>query len=274
MEPTAHYGCHVVESGRVMKADRELLVEEPLLILAGERKLATLMRTPGQEIELTIGFLFTEGLIRSTSDLGAVSFCNGREGPANVVRVTPAAGRTLADGGEHREIFSSCSLCGKETIDTLARELAVFDKEPARLSAPAITGLAEEIRARQPWFRSTGASHAAALALLPLDARSLGEMIVREDVGRHNALDKAVGAALGRGMDLKRAVLLMSGRLSLEMVIKAARAGIRHVAGVSAPTAAAVELARRLNMFLAGFTRGASFTVYSCAAALVEAERQ
>ena len=270
MEPTAHHTCHVVEAGRVQAAERDLLVEEPLLIQQGDTSLVTLMRTPGHEIELAIGYLLTEGLIRSMSDLGAVSFCSAEGGQPNVVRVTPAAGRALAAPDRYRAIFSSCSLCGKEALDELAREVPAFERDPARLTALGIAEMGRVMRERQAWFRATGASHAAGLALRPLDRASLDAMIVREDIGRHNALDKAAGAALARGMDLRRGVLFLSGRLSLEMVAKAARAGIRDVAGVSAPTSLAVDLARRLGMFLAGFARGESFTIYAGAEALRE----
>jgi len=125
--------------------------------------------------------------------------------------------------------------------------------------------VAEAMAGAQPIFRSTGGAHAATLSQTPFE-----EAIVREDLGRHNALDKALGAALVRSMDLSRSLLMLSSRLSFEMVAKAARAGVADVAGVSAPSAAAVRLARRLRMFLAGFVRGDTMTVYAGADALSE----
>ncbi len=116
-------------------------------------------------------------------------------------------------------------------------------------------------------FRQTGGAHAAALAELPFDAAG-GRIVVREDLGRHNALDKAVGAAAAMGIALERSLLMLSGRLSVEMIAKAARAGITDLAGVSAPSALGVDLARRLDMFVAGFVRGDAMTVYSGASAL------
>jgi FdhD protein len=248
---------------------RELLAEEPLLIQFGDQPLVTLMRTPGNEVELAMGYLRTEGIIRSANEVGTITFRQDGAGRGNVVEVSPASG---ADRGRsvpsHRRVFSSCGVCGFEQIREVARDLSPFSLEAGRLTCGQVVALAGRMRERQAGFQRTGASHAAALAIRPLDAGSLGRAIVREDVGRHNALDKVVGAAMESALDLGQGVLCLSSRLSFEMVAKAARAGIADVVAVSAPTTLAVDLAQRLGMFLAGFARGDAFTVYSGGEAL------
>jgi FdhD protein len=254
---------------------RELLAEEPLLIRFGDQPLVTLMRTPGSEVELALGFLRTEGIIRSAGEVGTITFRQDGAGGGNVVEVTPAdvaaGGAARAPGRgipSHRRVFSSCGVCGFEQIREVARDLAPFSLPAGRLTCGQVVALAGQMRERQAGFRSTGASHAAALAVRPLDAASLERAIVREDVGRHNALDKVVGAAMESAVDLGQGVLCLSSRLSFEMVAKAARAGIVDVVAVSAPTTLAVDLAQRLGMFLAGFARGDAFTGYSGVEAL------
>ncbi|MCY2923929.1 MAG: formate dehydrogenase accessory sulfurtransferase FdhD [Planctomycetota bacterium] len=263
MEPTIRQRCFVVESGLIRPADRDLLGEEPLTIRVGQTPVATLMRTPGHEVELALGHLVTEGLIAGAGEVGAIGFCPDGGVEPNVVQVTLAQPSSAPLLPPHRRVFSSCALCGAEQIEQAARDLRAFAPRPRSLSPASLSALAEGMGRGQVLFPATGASHAAAIAMRPLDDAALGAMIVREDIGRHNALDKAVGAALGDGLDLRQAVLCLSSRLSFEMVAKAARAGIADVIGLSAPTALAVALARRLGMFLAGFVRGATFTVYS-----------
>lgn len=258
------HACHVAQSGAVQPAQRQLLAEEPLVIRVGRRPIATLMRTPGNDVELAMGFLLTEGIIDSRGEVEEAVPVPGPRGEANTVRVLLSAGADRRRArAPHRRVFSSCSICGTEQIKEVARGMTPFSLPPGRLTCQAVTSLAAQMRPRQEFFESTGASHAAALAMRPLDAASLGRMILREDIGRHNALDKAVGAAMEAGLDLPGAVLCLSSRLSFEMIAKAARAGIADVVGVSAPTTLAVDLAERLGMFLAGFARGDAFTVYA-----------
>jgi FdhD protein len=241
-----------------------LLAEEPLLIQLGDQPLVTLMRTPGNEVDLALGWLLTEGVVASADEVGAIAFCKAAADGVNVVRVSLAGGSEPARVvAPHRRVFSSCSICGAEQIEEVARDLRPFSLERGRLSCSGITAMAGQMRQRQAHFRTTGASHAAGIAPRPLDDASLAGMIVREDIGRHNALDKAVGAAAALELDLRQRVLCLSGRLSFEMVAKAARAGVADVVAVSAPTALAVDLAVRLGMFLAGFARGEDFTVYA-----------
>ncbi len=259
--------CVVYRDGSLTPEPRRLVREEPLTIHLGDRPLVTLMRTPGHERELALGYLLTEGLISSTRDVGLIRFCeSGAEEGAGELWVELAPGAALRrEPDSHRRVYSSCCLCGAEAIDEVARDLTPF---PAAEVAPEdLCEVARRLRAGQPLFEATGGTHAAALVELPLSAD--GPVFVREDLGRHNALDKAVGAgAMSRLAAGSRSyehgwLLFLSGRLSFEMVAKAARAGLGIVAGVSAPTALGVQLARRLNMFLAGFVRGETLTVYS-----------
>lgn len=269
LQPTRRHPCQVVEAGVIRSDWRELLAEEPLLIQFDDQPLVTLMRTPGNEVELALGYLLSEGIIHSASEVGAITFRQDGAQRGNVVEVTPVGraerGRSVPS---HRRVFSSCGVCGFEQIREVARDLSPFSRATGRLACGQIVALAGRMRERQAGFQSTGASHAAALAMRPLDAGSLERAIVREDVGRHNALDKVVGAAMESALALEQAVLCLSSRLSFEMVAKAARAGIADVVAVSAPTTLAVDLAQRLGMFLAGFARGNAFTVYSGSEAL------
>lgn len=257
-----------LKEGRWSAETRELVREEPLLILLGDTPAATLMRTPGQERELVLGFLLSEGLIRSPADVGALAFCEDPlVGGENQVRVTlvPEAKARLPEIS-HRHVLSSCGVCGAKAIDAVAQSVKPFLRPAGRLSVGDVFRACQLMSESQEVFRHTGGAHAVALAPIPLTSPS--DTIVREDLGRHNALDKAIGAAALAGRALDQYLLFSSGRLSYEMVAKAARAGVSHLASVSAPTSLAVATARRLNMFLAGFVRGTAMTVYCGAEAL------
>ena len=262
-QPTAPFVGHVVDAGSVKSQPREVIEEQPLRIIVNGKPLATLMRTPGGEIELTLGFLLSEGMIQTRAEVGAISFCrDGAWGKPGEVLVRLTASTNATHG--YRDVLSSCSLCSDAWIEKFADGIVPFSKSPGRLYTPDIFRLRALMSASQPLFDRTGASHAAALIEPRIGGDSAKEIVVvREDVGRHNALDKAIGAALGAGMHLDRSLLLLSSRLSFEMVSKAARAGISDVAGVSAPSAVAIRLAQRLGMFLAGFVRGETMTVYA-----------
>ncbi len=210
----------------------------------------------------------TEGLIRSHRQIASISYLpDGSFLAAGVVHVRLTEELSKQAKRQHRNIFSSCSLCGSDLIEAFAEGLRSCEKPAARLHLQDIFRLRDAMETAQIAFRQTGGTHAAALAELPVDTAS-GRIVVREDIGRHNALDKAVGAAIAMDIALDRSLLLLSGRLSLEMVAKAARAGISDLAGLSAPSALGVDLARRLGMFLAGFVRSDTMTVYSGVAAL------
>jgi FdhD protein len=240
----------------------ELIIEEPLLITIAGKSIVTLMCTPGDEISLALGYLLTEGIIRSMNDIGAIAFC--REESGNVVRVTPCDGIDLLSRSDaYRTVFSSCSICGREAIQAVTSCLRPFTKQGGRLSPEAIFELGACMNSKQRYFRRTGGTHAAVFARIERRGIVAESTIVKEDIGRHNALDKAVGEALRRKAPFGDSFLFLSGRMSFEMVAKAARAGISDIAAISAPTALAVELAKQLGMFLAGSARGRSAVVYS-----------
>ena len=227
----------------------EVAVEEPLEIRVDGQPLAVTMRTPGHDEELALGFLYGEGLIDSVHEAGLT-----RDLAANTIEVT---GPLLRDPGTRRfYTTSSCGVCGKGALE----EVSVY--APRLAGGPSVerallAGLPD--RLRQPTFERTGGLHAAGLF------SAAGELVlVREDVGRHNALDKVIGRALLNGrLPLSEMMLCVSGRLAFELVQKAAVAGAPILVGVGAPTSLAVELATDRDMTLAGFARGDRINIYS-----------
>ncbi|CAN5340417.1 formate dehydrogenase accessory sulfurtransferase FdhD [soil metagenome] len=240
--------------------------EEPLEIRVGGRPLAVTMRTPGDDFDLARGFLVSEGVVSAASDVAAIRYCAGATvdgaNTYNVLDVLLADGMAAPDPSIERNFFttSSCGVCGKaslEAVRTVSRW--VVEHDPVRLSPATIATMPDRLRAAQRVFDRTGGLHAAAL----FDAD--GELlVVREDVGRHNAVDKVVGWALGAGaLPLTGATLMVSGRASFELVQKAVMAGVPALAAVSAPSSLAVDLAREMGLTLVGFLRGTSMNVYS-----------
>ena len=247
---------------------RDALVgEEPLEIRVDGASLAVTMRTPGNDYELAAGFLVSEGVISRAADFGGATYCRGEgKGDPNEYNVLDVL---LGDGVEPpspdlaRRFYttSSCGICGKANIGAIGTESA-FDPPGAELeiALKELLALPDRLRERQEVFEETGGLHAAAL----FDATS-GEMLVsREDVGRHNAVDKVIGWALMEGMlPLAGCVLQVSGRAGFELVQKAKMAGIPIFSAVSAPSTLAVELAVASEITLAGFVRGDSLVAYS-----------
>lgn len=238
-------------------------VEEPLEIRVGAETLAVTMRTPGHDFDLAAGWLVSEGIVHAPDEIVRMEHCREirspeEEGNVVVVRTTaPAAGRT----DRARRLLltsSSCGLCGKGSIESLRGR---FPPVPpgARLDPAVLSRLPDALRAAQGNFDQTGGIHAAGVFSLE------GEPLVcREDIGRHNAVDKAIGSLFRQGrLPLSRAVLLVSGRASFEIVQKALAAAIPVVAAVSAPSSLAIDLARESGMTLAGFLREGGFNVYS-----------
>ncbi|RAS64584.1 FdhD protein [Lentzea atacamensis] len=254
----------VSPSGRSRRVDA-LAAEEPLELRVNGRSLAVTMRTPGQDVELAHGFLLSEGVIGSAEDVSIARFCEGT-GPDgmntyNVLDIALADGVPPPDTGVERNFYttSSCGVCGKTALDAVklkTRHSPALD--PVRVTPEALTGFPDALRERQKVFESTGGLHAAGLFVN-------GELlVVREDVGRHNAVDKVLGwAVLQNLVPLRGAVLMVSGRASFELVQKAAMAGIPVLAAVSAPSSLAVELAEEQGMTLIGFLRGDSMNVYT-----------
>lgn len=241
-----------------------LAVEEPLELRVHGERLVTTMRTPGSDAELALGFLFSEGLIRSAQDISSLSHCGRADDRSseNVLDIVPAPGVVIeleASARRGAAVTSSCGVCGRQQIDDLLAGL-----RPLAPGAPLPMGLLERapaaLGAAQPLFTATGGVHAAAL----FDAS--GELLVaKEDVGRHNAVDKAIGALLrsGRLPSTPPALLFVSSRASFDIVQKAARAQIPFVACMGAASSLAVELAERCGICLTAFARADRSTVYT-----------
>jgi len=249
--------------GKLVRKDDYLAAEEPLEIRVGESPLSVTMRTPGHDLELAAGFLFTEGIVQLREQIIALENSSnddaGKRG--NVVRAALAA-ESMPDFDKMRRHFfaaSSCGICGKASIDSVRSRLLSSPNPDFRIDPGLLVTLPEALRSAQDVFERTGGLHAAAL----FNAR--GELLVlREDIGRHNAVDKVIGWALLKDrVPLGECVLLVSGRGGFEIIQKAIVAGIPVVASVSAPSSLAVQLARELRQTLIGFLRGKRFVIYA-----------
>lgn len=238
--------------------ERELLAEEPLAIRIDGQPYVVVMRTPGLEKEHALGFCLGEGLIDSPADAATVALCDGEE--SNVVTVTLAAGRREAAASLlERKGFvsqSSCGICGKELIEDLHQVVSPLGSGPV-IDIEAAIALLAGLDRWQPLRKTTRAAHAVVL----LDG-NLEFLASAEDVGRHNALDKAVGQLLARDRLAETAVAALSSRISYEMVQKAGRAGIGIILALSRPTALAVDMARSLNMALAALENKDGLVIY------------
>jgi len=255
-----------VGSAPVVRED-VLAVEEPLEIRVGGTALAITMRTPGHDFDLAAGFLVSEGVISSGEHFGAARYCAGAtvEGlnTYNVLDVTLAPGVAPPDPSLERNFYttSSCGLCGKASIDAV-RTLSSFavDADAMTIDAALLVTFPDRLRAGQDVFDKTGGLHAAAL----FDAVTGELLVLREDVGRHNAVDKVIGWAVKENLlPLRGMVLQVSGRASFELTQKASMAGIPFLAAVSAPSSLAVELAAEMGITVVGFLRGDSMVVYT-----------
>ncbi|MGH2516944.1 MAG: formate dehydrogenase accessory sulfurtransferase FdhD [Ktedonobacterales bacterium] len=254
----------------------ELVAEEPLEIRVKCRSasgkttyetLAVVMRTPGQDDELAAGFLFSEGLLVGRGEIATIAPGFDTDGlPSdNVIDVTPTPGVDLAqrahDEGYSRKfaVNSSCGVCGKNTVSAACAVLPPVPKDDFFVSPEVMYALPDTLRSVQRVFNATGGLHGA--GIFDRGGNLIG---VREDIGRHNAVDKLVGRALLDGaLPLRRRILMVSGRLSFEIVLKALAAGIPLLAAVSAPSSLAIDLANTGGITLAAFVRGASMNVYT-----------
>jgi FdhD protein len=254
----------VRDRDRFERPDR-LATEEPMEIRvhgAGQEPVtvAVTMRTPGNDFELAVGFLTTEGLIHAKDDVQSVVYCDLPEGEQQYNVVTVRLAHPFDPDSIKRNFYatSSCGVCGKASLDQVQVSCAPVGPGP-EVAASVISGLPETVRRTQRIFEQTGGLHAA--GLFDPDGTLVS---VREDVGRHNAVDKLVGEALlGGNLPLSDRILMVSGRVSFEIVQKAAMAGVPMVCAVSAPSSLAVESARELGLTLVGFVRGSSFNVYT-----------
>jgi len=240
-----------------------LAVEEPLEIRLAGSSLSVTMRTPGEDEELVAGFLFSEGIIAGADDLDVVARYRGPDGDpddGNVMNVILKGDARVAKERLRRNFIasSSCGLCGKATIDAIRAELPTVQSNLA-ISVDRLNSLAAAMHQAQSTFEKTGGLHAA--GLFDADGRLL---VLREDIGRHNAVDKVIGhMVLARAVPLDRNVLMVSGRVSFEIVQKALTARIPVIAAVSAPSSMAVQMALAADMTLIGFVRNGGFNIYA-----------
>jgi FdhD protein len=253
--------------GEAPTRERDTLAgEEPLELRIGGRSYAVTMRTPGADFDLAAGFLVSEGVISKTEQLSAMRYCASSDDEPNqynLLDLTLASDVSPPDESTARAFFttSSCGLCGKASIDAVrTRSTFHVSDDPLRVSAELLVSLPGRLREAQKVFEKTGGLHAAAL----FNGQTGDILTLREDVGRHNAVDKVVGWALREGrLPLRETILLVSGRASFELVQKAIMAGIPMLCAVSAPSSLAVDLAQEANMSLIGFLRDPSMVIYS-----------
>ncbi|MCA0156891.1 formate dehydrogenase accessory sulfurtransferase FdhD [Tsukamurella sp. M9C] len=258
----------VTVGGDPLRRIDTLAVEEPLEIRVAGAPLAVTMRTPGHDVELAAGFLVSEGVIGAAEEFRSAIHCGGpgtggEINEYNVLDIALAEGVRPPAPDVTRNFYttSSCGMCGKASIDAV-RTVSRFDvrADPVVVGADRVAELPDRLRAGQAVFDKTGGLHAAGL----FDAGTGELLVLREDVGRHNAVDKVIGWALLQGrLPLRGVILQVSGRASFELVQKAAMAGIPVLSAVSAPSSLAVELADEAGLTLLGFVRGDHMNVYS-----------
>src|SRR5438309_2424313 len=240
----------------------DLTIEEPLEIRIGRKTVATTMRTPGHDQELAAGFLLSEGIIRASDEIDKFSRPSGARNRENIITVTLDEGIRPKLNSTQRfgAISSSCGICGKESIAAIRQNFPPIETDPGiRIRLETLLSLPALLRQNQGDFARTGGIHAAGIFALDGKPR-----LVREDIGRHNAVDKVIGRAfLDRELPLASCILLVSGRASFETMQQALSAGIPIVASVSAPSTLAMEFARECNQTLIGFLRPPSFNIYS-----------
>lgn len=251
-----------LREGGTAEHDDWVVVEEPLEIRVAGEPLAVIMRTPGHDLELASGFALTEGIVRSFAEIGTVRHCPEAPDGAgmNQVAIALVPGTPFDPGRFRRNLMASaaCGLCGRASLEALSAQ-ARPSVSTARVRAEVLAALPGRLMVSQGVFRRTGALHAA--GLFDLGGRP---MVVREDVGRHNAVDKAVGRALMEGLVLDDSILLVSGRTSFEILQKAAVARIPIVGAVSGPTTLAIDTARAFRITLVNFLRDGGMNVASC----------
>ncbi|OBK77244.1 formate dehydrogenase accessory sulfurtransferase FdhD [Mycobacterium sp. 1274761.0] len=263
---TARRKASHLAAGEEVTRPETLVVEEPLEIRVNGKPVTVTMRTPGADVELAQGFLLTEGVIGHRDDLATVRYCKGT-GPDdlntyNVLDATLSPGVAMPQVDITRNFYttSSCGVCGKASLEAV-RTISRYSPgdDATQVAADALSAMPELLRTEQKVFASTGGLHGAAL----FDATG-GLLAVREDIGRHNAVDKVIGWAVEQNkVPLTETVLLVSGRASFELTQKAVMAGIPVMAAVSAPSSLAVDLASQSGVTLVAFLRGDSMNVYT-----------
>jgi len=250
------------ENGKVTSCEDPVSIEEPIEVRINGVPIAVIMRTPGSDFELAAGFIVTEGMIDSIGQIGTISYCDKAEEPnrQNVVDVCLSEGVEIDQQKFKRNFYasSSCGVCGKASIESINTRIEKLGLS-LHVDGDILCGLPELMRSEQAVFSKTGSLHAAAL----FDCH--GTLLrLREDVGRHNAVDKLVGSYALKGQNVpKESLMLVSGRTSFEIIQKAASVGIEFVAAVSGPSSLAVDLAKSLNMGLVGFLRPPTYNIYA-----------
>ncbi len=259
MKTTERKRLRIQEGREAQMNPDSLAVEEPLEIRLQNTALSVTMRTPGDDFELAAGFLFTEGMIRSAGEIGSMRHCDQTE-ERNIVDVHPADGVQIDTTQLQRNFYatSSCGICGKAAIDQIRTMAPPFESD-LKVSSLLLASLPTAMRREQDAFEKTGGLHAAALF------DGFGKLgVLREDVGRHNAVDKSIGhMLLKEKCPLDHHILMISGRASFEILQKARMASIPIVCAVSAPSCLAVDFAEENGMTLVGFLRGSEMNVYS-----------
>jgi len=258
---------HKVSAGTITETADKVAVEEPLQIqlvystATGQmmKDIAVTMRTPGNDEELAAGFLFTEGIIKSAEDISKIKHAHADENLVQVIlkeNIMPA----LANAARNFYTTSSCGICGKASIDAIQTHSQYGEvKNNSIIPASVFYTLQNELKEQQQVFEDTGGIHAS--ALFDVDGKFI---MLREDVGRHNALDKIIGTAMmKKQLPLNNCILLLSGRASFELLQKAVMAGIKIIASVGAPSSLAVEMAKENDVTLIGFLKEDRFNIYS-----------
>jgi FdhD protein len=264
MADRASHRARVLRYGeQAERRDDQLAAEEPLEVRLNGEALTVMMRTPGHDRELALGFCYGEGIIRSAADVTDIEVVPNGEHPdlENVLDLHLAATAPGRDARWQRQFFaaSSCGLCGVSSIEAIHSQAPPLPNDDLRIDPEILYKLEKELRTEQAVFARTGGLHAAGIF-----TETGKPIVVREDVGRHNAVDKVIGSCLERGLlPLDRSILMVSGRTSFEIVQKALMARIPVLVAVSAPSSLAHDLAQASNQTLVGFLRGRSLNVYS-----------
>jgi len=248
-----------ITESQAQKVDDDVVIEEPLEVRVNGESISVTMRTPGNDFDLAVGLLWTEGIIRSRDEIGTIAYCPDEEQPElrNIVNVGLVDSKRKLESSRRLWSNSSCGLCGKATLDAIHQACQPITSS-AVVSRELLFSLPSRLREAQSNFERTGGIHA--VGLFDLQGSLL---ILREDIGRHNALDKVLGAAFMSRLPLTDMMLMVSGRLGFEIAQKAVVAGIPVVASISAPSSLAIELAKEFGMTAIGFLRGRTMNVYS-----------
>src|SRR5215831_9298093 len=237
----------------------DVVIEEPLEVRVNGESFSVTMRTPGDDFDLTIGLLWTEGVIHSRDEIGTIAYCPDEDQPdlKNIVNVVLVDAKRKFESSRRLWSNSSCGLCGKATLEAIHQACRPVESAMS-VSSELLFSLPARLRQAQANFERTGGIHAVGL----FDQQG-GLLVLREDIGRHNAVDKVLGAALVGGLSLAETIMLVSGRLGFEIAQKAVVAGVPVVASISAASSLAIELATEFGMTTIGFLRGRSMNVYS-----------